>query len=468
MKKIFYILIIAISGNLLYSCDDFLTRTPSTSVTEEEAFETASDFENAMHGVYYNLGTYRFLGRDVLAIGEAPSDVTTHSAATTHFLNIFNYQILATNLYLSEIWEYGYKAIAGSSRIIEAGENLPEDFPAYDVPIVETQLAQAYALRALTTFYLTNIFGLPYSDANKSTLGVVNVTKPVKPFENVARATLEENYTHILTDIAKAKEYFGKDGVEALSYAYMNETALYAFEARVKLYLKDYDGAIEAANTAISLRQGVIVSTPDGYRNMYRSLAASSEDIFYIAKSEDNYLSANSYNTLFNNYGLAVSGDVKAEFAANDIRLALIEGRGGKMAGIYTNDQVSNLPVFRLPEQYLILAEAYALKQTPDYTEAIKNLLEVASKRNGLDESNIPETADILDLILNERKLELLQEGHRYFDLRRLRLKATVSDGRYSDFEIYDFVYPVPVSEVNAGFGVIQTEGWSNNLPKTQ
>ena len=69
-------------------------------------------------------------------------------------------------------------------------------------------------------------------------------------------------------------------------------------------------------------------------------------------------------------------------------------------------------------------------------------------------------------LIDKERKLELVQEGHRFFDARRLGKIISVADGAYTNFNIAKFVYPIPSFEVNSGFGVIQTEGWSDNLPR--
>ncbi|MEO5180403.1 RagB/SusD family nutrient uptake outer membrane protein, partial [Bacteroides ovatus] len=57
-------------------------------------------------------------------------------------------------------------------------------------------------------------------------------------------------------------------------------------------------------------------------------------------------------------------------------------------------------------------------------------------------------------------------EGHRFFDARRLGKIISVADGSYTNFNIAKFVYPIPSFEVNSGFGVIQTEGWSNNLPR--
>ena len=53
--------------------------------------------------------------------------------------------------------------------------------------------------------------------------------------------------------------------------------------------------------------------------------------------------------------------------------------------------------------------------------------MEVAAKRNpDLDDSEIAEDQTIIDVIDKERKLELVQEGHRFFDARRIRQKLLV------------------------------------------
>ena len=104
------------------------------------------------------------------------------------------------------------------------------------------------------------------------------------------------------------------------------------------------------------------------------------------------------------------------------------------MRGITTNNQISNLPVFRLPEMYLIQAEAYAKQSTPDYGKAKEKLLEVAAKRNpDLDDNEIAEDQTVIDATDKERKLELVQEGHRFFDARRLGKIISVADGSYTN-----------------------------------
>ena len=466
MKNIF---LIALSGMLLISsvsCDDFLTETPTVSIPDDQAFVTSQDYNNALTGLYQTLGRYTFLGRDVQAVGDASTDIAAHTATTSHFYNIFKYQILDTNPYLNDIWSTGCYAIDRASRIIAASEEA-QSFTESDAVVVNGCVAQAYAIRALSSFYLVNYFGLPYSAQNKATLGIVNITKPVAAFETVSRSTVEENYDQILSDIAKAKEFYAKDGVEDVANIFMNKAAVSALEARVKLYMNDYNGAIAAASSAIELRGGSIVSTKSDYAQMFKSLNISTEDIFVISKSATDYLSANSLNTLYNDYGMSVNEETIAEYATTDIRLALLGGdwNGGKMSGIVENAQISNLPVLRLPEMYLILAESYA--KTNQYKEAKESLLEVAAKRNpDLNVAAIPEDATILTYINKERKLELVQEGHRFMDARRLGEKIMVANGTYSNFDISKFVYPVPASEVNAGFGVLQTTGWDANLPK--
>lgn len=476
MKNIFSVVLIGLSLLSFSSCNDFLTEIPTTSIPDEEAFESARDYDVALHGVYNYLGAAEFMGRDALAMSDVASDQSAHSVATSHFYDIFAYQVLETNTYIKDIWSYGYKVINFSARIIDASKTAT-DFSEEDIAAIDACVAQAYGLKALSEFILVNYFALPYSEANKSTLGIVNQEKTVLPGETIGRTTVEENYKLILSDIENAKKYFDKENVEDVGYFYMNRAAVSALEARVRLYMKDYDGAIAAAEEAIGLRGGSIVSTEESYKNMFYRLDISSEDLFVISKTETDYLTANSLNTLYKDYGVSVNETTRNEFASTDIRLSVLnvknkdgeyEWTGGKLSGLLQNGQhldIQNVPVLRLPEVYLNLAEAYAMKA--NYKEARKNLLEVASKRNpDLDENAIKEDASIIPLILKERRLELVQEGHRFFDARRSGEKIDVSNGDYTNFDIAKFVYPIPAKEVNAAAGVTQTPNWDANLPK--
>ena len=97
------------------------------------------------------------------------------------------------------------------------------------------------------------------------------------------------------------------------------------------------------------------------------------------------------------------------------------------------------------------------------------------AKRNSAitSTSDLPSTkTDLMAFIKEERARELFQEGLRLYDLRRWDEKAQVYANnaatisfKFTDYKISDLVYPIPVDEVNAGFGVAQNEGWSSTLP---
>lgn len=459
-----FLFILCMASVALSSCDDFLTEFPSDAVADEEAFNSPKDFTNNLNGVYNCFGHYRFYGRNVVCLGDAASDVAYHDAKSGNFLTLSDWQVQSTDLILRDMWEYGYKVINNSAKIIKAGE--AADFPESEMPTVYGCMAQAYGLKAIASFALTSIFALPYNDANKSTLGIVNIIEPVVAFQEVSRTTLAENYNLILADIAKAKDYFNREDVNVPDYFYVNPAALHALEAKVRLYMQDYAGAVTAATAALQIRNSSLVTTAENYAAMYTSNAASSEDLFIIPKSAADNPSSNSLSTMYPFYGLHISENVLAEYAETDIRQTLLNnGDGGKYIGTSDGADAHNIPVLRLPEVYLTLAEAYAAQG--NYAAAKENLLVVVATRNPeADAAAVPEDVTIVEAIRQARKLELLQEGHRLFDARRWKINISVARDKYKNFNVSTFAYPIPQTEVYAGFGVVQTEGWEQHLPK--
>jgi hypothetical protein len=451
------------------SCDDFLTYEPSDAVNDETAFKTAKDIENGLNGVYYSLGRYPFFGKNVIALGDIAADNCWMTGSSGHFDQIYKYTVNDDTPDLLEIWDGGYKTVDQAARLITAGKKMLEsDLSENDISKIKSAIAQAYGLKALSQFTLVNIFGLPYSEANKSTLGIVVVKDDhIIAFQKIDRGTVAETYVQVLADIASAHTYIGSVSDDKFN---MNEAALNALEARVKLYMSDWAGAITAAGNAISKSGGSIVTDADAYYNMWRSVSVTSEDIFTISKLSNDNLSANALNTLYDSYdGKATSGLVKL-FGTNDMRKSLFTGTGEmvkalKYMGLPTSAATSNIPVFRLPEMYLIIAEAKAQLSQAD---AVNYVWQIAKRNPDLLKSDIPtDKAGLLSFISIERRRELFQEGHRWFDMRRTGEKLTRIGGNFPiiNWDASKFVYPIPSQEINAS-GIAQNVGWNNNLPK--
>ena len=251
---------------------------------------------------------------------------------------------------------------------------------------------------------------------------------------------------------------------------YFNGAAVKALEARVNLYMGKYGKAKEAAAEALKLRNAAPVED-EAYVGMWKSTAISGEDIFTIAKSSDDNLSANSLNTLYGSYGGALTKRAVGLFAKGDIRAQLVgDGKNPrrpmKFPGIAGADAVNNIPVFRVSEMYLIMAEAAA--QSGDVSGARKELLNTAKRNPAIrTEDDLPGTKEaLLAFIAEERQRELFEEGHRWYDARRTGEKIEVADGKYKNFNVRSFVFPIPAGEINAGFGTQQNPNWVNAMPK--
>lgn len=125
--------------------------------------------------------------------------------------------------------------------------------------------------------------------------------------------------------------------------------------------------------------------------------------------------------------------------------------------------------VSRLAELYLIKAEAYA--KLNNQTMALENI-NIIRTRAGVPEyesaDDFPEGKELLDVVLDERRLELAFEGHRKFDVFRnnhimnRRYPGTHLNGSNPYYEIIPtddrVIEYIPESQINAQPSLIQND----------
>lgn len=468
MKKIYTIIVLI--GTLVSSCDSYFDVELHQNIPADNAYNTVSDITNALNGAYYALGTYRFQGRNVPALGDLASDNGIASATSGHFVAISTYTYSETTGDFSDIWTYGYQVVDRTTRVINGAKALlaKGSLSEADQSTLNSAIAQSYALRAYSAFMMVNIFGLPYGTDNDANGGLVVVeAEPIEAGVNVSRASVKDTYDWILRDIKQANTV--PNVVTSSPQFYFNPAAVKALEARVNLYMKNYGVAKEAAQKAIDLRGANPVSDAE-YVEMWKSIAISGEDIFTIPKTTDDNLSANALNTLYGTYKSTMTADLAATIGANDIRKKLIGTSNGvenhpkKFDGIQDAAAVNNIPVFRVSEMYLIIAEVCA--QTGD--SGAQEALFFTAKRNKdiTAASQLPSSKDaLLTFISVERRREFFAEGQRWYDARRTGEKIMLNDGNVQNFDVAKIVMPIPSSEINAGFGVQQNPTWKESMP---
>ena len=149
----------------------------------------------------------------------------------------------------------------------------------------------------------------------------------------------------------------------------------------------------------------------------------------------------------------------------NDDVLLVFKYPGG------TQPLLNDLKVFRASEMLFIRAEASA--DAGDLTGAATFLKELRDARYGAPQAlqSFNTQEDAFGAILDERRLELLFEGHRWVDLKRLGNRGDRAIDRDSkecenlagcslQNSDYRFTLPIPLSETTANSGAVQNNGY--------
>lgn len=133
-----------------------------------------------------------------------------------------------------------------------------------------------------------------------------------------------------------------------------------------------------------------------------------------------------------------------AEWA--ELGVSITYGEGNEHTGFFNRKYISrrrdlNIPdpnltnpnnyrAIRFADVLLMAAEAHNRKSNPDDTKALEYLNRVRTRAFGNTDYNTLATGSTLtQLIWNERRLELMGEGHRFFDLVRTGQAANHIDG---------------------------------------
>jgi len=368
--------------------------------------------------------------------------------------------------------------------------------------------AEARFIRALMMHHLVRIFGYdpagpdpsdglvqpntgPGADFN---LGIVIRTEPTLSLEQASdkpRSTVHEVYDQIETDLNTAISLFQRPDVSAEPPFFPSEAAAHALLARVQLYQKNYPAANQEAQTAIDQAGsfGARMAGEDELKSMWDEGTGPNVEGIWIVSTDPTTESAgvNDAISAFTStqwvaqlptqelVDLYDSGDARLEdwYAQcfNEEENVIPSGCGNvnrdslelqKYISETNNQFADNYVHLRISEMKLIQAEA-RLKGASGSAAAPLN--DIRSNR-GLAGDLTDGEVD-MDLILDERRRELVAEGHRYFDLKRLGRDISKSDGKldqppqddlpFSDFKVLDDISP---SELANNDSLIQNPGY--------
>lgn len=492
-KYIKIVVAAGIIGSTLSCSDDFLDTKPETAVSYEEAFESITNAESALVGMYNNLSSYSFEGLYAPIMGDlVGEDLLLDSKQNWGwFLSVYQLETLPNYTWASSPWSDGYFLIYQANQIIENANLVPDATDAQKGNLV----GQAKVMRAHTMLKLVQMFGEAYS-SNPTALGILNANS-VKEWdeEDIPRSTVGDIYDQILSDLNEAIPMLEDYAAEVAnlpvserpqmfndSTAFFNVRSANAILART--YLDMASGSSSSPywtkardHASVAKKDMALMDINDLFSGFNYPNSETLYSIKYTADDNNIYLSLPSFYWPLGGYSSMRADTTFVDSYSNyDLRSnwfphgrdIMVRWNGDeedspldadnyvitKFQSINGQTGYAQRISIRASEMYLIEAECEA--ELGNDTEA-QNLLFAIQKRanpGSLKSTNTGQA--LIDEILTERRKELVGEGFRWNDIKRRSLPFKRNghhwskwDFQFGDADYYRLTFPIPQSEID-------------------
>ncbi|GAB5524860.1 MAG: RagB/SusD family nutrient uptake outer membrane protein [Roseivirga sp.] len=431
---------------LLYGCEDFLDLSPISEETSDVAYNSASQIEAALTGVYESFQAEYYVWDNVL-FQDVRADNHYAGGDNPEIFQIDLLNISSTNSRLFRNWSNIYNAIAKANVVIE-------NAPLVDDPqLTETRrsqiLGEAHFLRAFHYYTLVNLWGgVPL---------VTQFTASANPEDTqLPRSTEEEVFALILSDlelaIASLPDTYG--GNAAINKARATAGAANALAAKASLQkpVADYMAALQYIEALEASAAGYrLISYPALFDGNNYNNAESILEVQYLGANEGNFgpqlvlppsISGDTWRKFvtpsqdllnaYNAEGDVIRRDASVLFeTVNWVDEYWGNRPGSSIPFAYkwknADSWASSNRPYLLRYGDIVLLKAEALAGLNRLSEAA---IEVNRIRNRVSLADLPVTAsssqeNMRRAILKERRLELAQEAQRWDDLVRFESLVT-------------------------------------------
>ena len=470
---------VLLSGAVLTtSCEKFLDINPVTEKPDINSYDTAAKVDATLLSAYNQLQDGAMYGGQVQVLGELLGDNIDFNTIVgtggdgefrSRQFSIFTNPAAGT-------WTKAYTAIFRANLAIEAVDK--SKFTA-DAAVSNRIKGEALFIRAISHFELLRLFAKPYSSNPATDPGVPLRIRVVSSNEaandRTPRAPVGEVYAQVISDLQQAANLLPPaNGDRATAWAAK------AYLARVYFEQNNFADAERLSSDVIANGGFTLGTSPESVTGPFRQqgLNARYRSVIFQIVNFSNSDGANGLRTAFFNAGGSAFARLPLNTSGTDNIFDALRTDGGarytelvrrdsatvidpnnsasirpqslKYAGTdTTGGNPASVPVLRLQEMLLTRAESRAeLGQGDALVRADLNAVRTAAGRPA--NTTVTGKAALLTAVRTERRIELVLEGDRFQQLRRLRLPSrgiAFNSGR---------LLPIPLEEVNGNTGIVQ------------
>lgn len=492
MKNIMKIVILAlVLPVVISSCyKENLDPVPKLSISDLTAFDTRDRIVAQVKGMYASFKNGQYLGGRYQVYNDIRSDdwLNLGQNGVTGLMT-WNHTVTASQNEVQNLWEAIYAAVnrvnifldgmeANKTKILGSNILTQAEFDQFK--------GEALALRGMAYFHLIQLYAQPYKKGPQNWGAVLRLTAQKSSADNSkARATLQETYDQILSDLNTAEGLLPTIAAGTANGAdfvtRMHKNTVVALKTRAYLHMEKWAEVITEANKIVSA--GAPFTSPSGVAYQLSATFGgiftnytSSEAILsmpmsgaelpgtqnglahYFSGSKTNYTIGNNEYPV-NEQSILWTSPI---FAATDAR----------------KQQTIIIPVGATnPVNYLFITKYQTFPHTDwapvmRYAEVLLNLAEAEARANGVNaravallnavylRSNAGATPYVagdfanadafVNRLLLERNIEFLGEGIRNMDTgRRLAAHAAKPGVNAVGPDAPNYVWPIPQTELN-------------------
>ena len=458
---------------LLSSCkkDEWLNPVLTTAISDATAFDTRDRVAQQVNGLYAAVKSGLYLGSRYIVYNDIRGDDYNNlrTNGVTGF-STWNHTVVASTNEVANVWGSAYAAINQANVFLDGMEK--KGNTVVGAPLSTQYQAEARFLRAMCYYDLLQIYARPFWDGNGSKPGLPLRLTPNKSSgdNDLARSTVAEVYTQILTDLDFAEQNLPTTYADALTRTTRaHRNSAIALKVRVNLSMQRYANVITEANKIVpaaapfAAATGVPHALQPNIATVF-STYTTPESIFSLPFTANNLPGTqNSLAFYFSpapvggsEYPLISTGILNnPAFRANDARRTslLVVSGGQTWMNKYPTGPVNTdyAPIIRYSEVLLSLAEAIARTTSGVDARALAllNAVHLRSQPTAFTAADFADNNAFRNGILTERRIELMGEGRRSPDLLRLGLpipgKANVNAVQPSSAE---YIWPIPDTEL--------------------
>jgi hypothetical protein len=470
MKHKFKIILPLLLLFALSACKKALDIEPIDSLPNEEAITTPADLKNLVEAVYDGMQSGLALGGNRVVYADFFADdanVIESNLSPFGTLEMYNRTMTSQINDLRNMWRDCYSSINRANnvlRVIESGSleshinYNPSDFAVYK--------ATALFARATLHFEMVRFWGLPYDCDNiggNSQAGIPYRKMPTLSGPDglaMARNSVEEVYTYAIEDLEAALSAIdslgdGTDIYDSYKRDRIDPWAIKAYLAKIKFFMGKYTEAAQYADEVINSGLFTLSAVP---RACFTQNSANNvnEQIFQLVSVAEDRSGNPAW--AYSRFGFPLMrplASAMSQFHSNDTRLN--NSNGYFYVSFFGDSTIAkydlpnavngiNMCVLRLAEMYLIVAESNLLAGgNGDVARAIDLYSELYELRSGTAPTIPSDQAQLLEDIRLERRLELMFEGDRLHNLKRMK-QALRNGIPYNDPSV---LFKIPQEEMS-------------------